>query len=227
MRIQCGIFDFDGTLFDSMYIWDTVGEVYLRSRGREPAPGLAQVVQAMSLDQSARYFQREYGLDLPVGEIVAGINRVVERFYTREVQPKPGVRAFLQALEKTGVSLCIATATDRPLIEAALARCGMGGYFRAIFTCGEVGHGKDEPVIFRRAMGFFGANREHTIVFEDALHAARTAKEDGFALAAVHDSSEPRQRELRALADCYIPDFAHTEEFWNFASGESMGTVPV
>ena len=218
MRIQCAIFDFDGTLFDSMYIWDSVSGDYLRSLGKIPAPSMREDVRPMSLYQSACYFRREYDLDLSVEEILAGINRTVAHYYTQEVQPKPGVRPFLEKLEQAGVSLCIATATDRPMIEAALDRCGLRRCFRAVFTCSEVGHGKDEPVIFREAMRSFGADRSNTVVFEDAIHAARTAKADGFAVAAVYDDSEKRQTELRALADCYIPDYEHTEDFWSFAS---------
>ena len=114
--------------------------------------------------------------------------------------------------------MCIATASDRYQIKAALDRCGMDHFFDAIFTCSEVGHGKDEPVIFRKAMEHFGADRNSTIIFEDAIHAIQTAKTDGFAVAAIFDSSEKRQAEIRDLADCYITDFEHTEEFWKFAS---------
>ena len=116
--------------------------------------------------------------------------------------------------------MCIATASDRYLIEAALGRCGMAQYFDAIFTCSEVGHGKDEPFIFREAMEHFSADRQTSAVLEDAIHAAQTAKNDGFTVVAVYDPSEKQQSELRALADCYLADFKHTEEFWNLASAE-------
>lgn len=107
---------------------------------------------------------------------MAGIDRIIEHFYRDEVQPKPGVVPFLKELRAKGVDVCIATATDRYLIEAALRRCGIENLFDAIFTCSEVGHGKDEPVIFRRAMEHFGAQRGSTVVFEDAIHAVETAK---------------------------------------------------
>ncbi|MFR5406324.1 MAG: HAD-IA family hydrolase [Oscillibacter sp.] len=71
----------------------------------------------------------------------------------------------------------------------------MRTFFDAIFTCSEVGHGKDEPVIFRRAMEHFGAQRGSTVVFEDAIHAVETAKKDGFTVAAVFDERKaPGQR---------------------------------
>lgn len=220
MKINCAIFDFDGTLFDSMFLWECAGELYLRSLGKEPGPSLREDLRVFSLYQSACYFQKEYGLTLSAEEIMAGINKTIEDFYLYEVLPKPGVVDFLEELKGEGISLCIATASDRYQIEAALKRCALESYFEAIFTCSEVGCGKDEPVIFRRAMERFGAERSSTIVFEDALHAIRTAKKDGFLVAAVWDDSEKRQEEIRALSDFYLADFQHTEAFWKWMKEE-------
>lgn len=218
MKVTCAIFDFDGTLFDSMFIWDRVGEIYLRSIGKEPKPSMREDVRALSLYQSACYFKQEYDLSLSADEIITGINQTIEDFYIHEVLPKPGVVDFLKKMQKAEIPMCIATASDRYQIEAALNRCGMEHYFDAIFTCSEVGRGKDEPVIFRKAMAHFGADRSSTVVFEDAIHAIQTAKADGFAVVAVFDNSEKRQTEIRNLADCYIADFEHMEGFWKFAS---------
>ena len=214
MNLKCAIFDFDGTLFDSMFLWDNVGEIFLRSLGREPKPGLREDVKTLSLYQSACYLGQEYGLSQSVGEIMNGINRTVEDFYLHTVLPKPGAVAFLEKLKACGISLCIATASDRYQIEAALRRCRMEHLVDGIFTCSEIGHGKDEPVIYRRAMAHFGADRSGTVVFEDAFHAVQTAIADGFTVAAVFDASETQQSKIRDLADCFIPDFEHTEEFW-------------
>ena len=220
MKIKCAIFDFDGTLFDSMFIWDNVGEIYLCSLGKEPKASMREDVRALSLYQSACYFRKEYDLSLPVEQIMTGINQTIEHFYIHEVLPKPGATDFLKQMKAASIPMCIATASDRHQIEAALRRCGMEHYFDAIFTCSEVGHGKDEPVIYQKAMEYFGADRSSAVVFEDAIHAIQTAKTDGFAVVAVFDNSEKRQAEIRDLADCYIADFEHIEEFWEFASAE-------
>ena len=216
MKLKCAIFDFDGTLFDSMFIWDMVGEVYLRSLGKEPKPSMREDIRALSLYQSSCYFKEEYDMDLSVEEIMAGINKTIENFYIHEVQPKSGVVDFLTRMKQQGIATCVATASEHYQIEAALQRCQMEHLFDAIFTCTEIGHGKDEPVIFRRAMEYFDAERSNTIVFEDALHAVETAKKDGFKVAVVFDDSEKRQTKIQQLGDCYITDFEYTEEFWQF-----------
>lgn len=201
------IFDFDGTLFDSMSVWDTAGADYLRSMGREPRAGLRETLSAMSLQQGAAYMQEEYGLPLPVEAIMDGVNAVVEDFYFHTALPKAGVPGFLEALRQRGVKMCIATATDRYQIEAALARCGLDGYFSEIFTCTDVGFGKDQPHIYEAALAHLGTEKAQTMVFEDALHAARTAKAAGFPVTAVFDPSEPDQPALRAIADHYLEHF--------------------
>lgn len=220
MKLKCAIFDFDGTLFDSMFIWDMVGEVYLRSIGKEPKPTMREDIRALSLYQSSCYFKKEYDIDSSVEEIMKVINNTVENFYINEVQPKAGVIDFLKQLKQRDIATCIATASEHYQIEAALRRCNMEHFFDYIFTCNEVGHGKDEPIIFRKAMDSFNANRENSIIFEDALHAVQTAKKDGFKVAVVFDRSEKRQIEIQQLADCYIADFRDMEMFWQFVLSE-------
>ena len=217
--LKGAIFDFDGTLFESMFIWDTAGEIYLRSIGTEPDENLQKVLKPMSLLQSATYIRDKYAIPLTVEEIMNGINRTVEDFYFHTVQPKEGVATFLEQMKKQGVKICIATATDRYQVEAALKRCCMEHFFSEIFTCTDVGHGKDEPVIFRKAMDYLGTTRANTVVFEDAYHAAKTAKADGFVTVAVYDSHEEKQKELQALSDFYFENYTETDTFWKFAYG--------
>ena len=212
MRIRGAIFDVDGTLLDSMFIWDTIGETYLRSIGYQPKENLNETFKNMSLRQAARYYQTEYGVTLSIDQIMDGVNAMLERYYRFEVPLKPGVAELLERLRQSGVKLCIATATDRHLVEAALDRCGVLSCFGEIFTCNEVGHGKDEPDIFEAALRFLGTRREETLVFDDALYAVRTAKEAGFPVAAVYDSHERSQAEVRARSDLYLEDLTQLVE---------------
>ena len=217
--LKGAIFDFDGTLFDSMFIWDTAGEVYLRSIGIEPREDLQKVLKPMSLLQSATYIREKYVIPLTIEEIMDGVNRTVEGFYFHTVQPKEGVITFLEQMKVQEIKMCVATATDRYQVEAALKRCGMESFFSEIFTCTDVGHGKDEPIIFQKAMDCLGTTKANTVVFEDAYHAAKTAKADGFITVAVYDSHETKQAELHSVSDCFIESFTQTEHFWKFAYG--------
>ena len=103
----------------------------------------------------------------------------------------------------------VATATDRPLAEAALRHAGIDGYFRGIVTVAEAGAGKAESAeIYERAMRRLQSNKKDTVIFEDALHAIQTAKAAGFRVAAVYDASaEADQEEIRRISDYYIRSF--------------------
>ena len=206
MRLRGAIFDFDGTLFDTMAVWDTAGEDYLRRIGMTPKETINEELKAMSLKQAAETIREQYRISKSTETIVNEVNEMVGDFYLYRAEPKPGIKGFLEQLEEQGVSMCITTAAERRLVEGALKRCGMDRFFGKIFTCGEVGHGKDEPMIYEQALSFLGTRKTETVVFEDAYHAARTAKNAGFSVAAVYDDHETNKEALRSLADWYLED---------------------
>ena len=203
--IKGAVFDMDGTLTDSMAIWDTAGENFLRAKGVKPEPDIREALRPLSLRQAAEYFISEYGVKETIEEIIEGINRSIEDFYRHEVTLKPGAAEALKRFSQAGIKMCLATATDRHLVDAALERNGISGYFQDIFTCGEVGAGKDRPDIYKAALESLGVGLEQSVVFEDALFAAKTVKAAGMKLAVMEDLSAAAQREeLRAIADVYM-----------------------
>jgi HAD superfamily hydrolase (TIGR01509 family) len=205
MKIDGAIFDLDGTLLDSMPVWATLGTDYLNTLGIRPPSDIAETIKLMTLRQTAEYFKSECGVALPVPEIENGINEMVESQYFHEVRPKPGTAEFLDALHRQGAKMCVVTATDRYLVEAALSRCGLLDRFERIITCGDFGAGKDQPDIFEYALEALGTEKACTPVFEDAIHAAKTAKDAGFPLVAVYDRSfAESETALRELADIYV-----------------------
>jgi len=205
--IKGAIFDLDGTLIDSMFIWDTIGEDYLKSFGIEPKENLAEAFKTFTLEQAAEYYRRNYGIEFSVREIVDGINNMVAEIYRTKVTLKPGVRDFLKRLQNLGVKMCVATVTDRHIAEDVLKRLNVRDCFSEIFTCAQAGYNKQTPEIYRQALKHLGTPKTETVVFEDAVHALKTAKEDGFKVAAVYDFHESKQEEMKKLSDYYITDF--------------------
>ena len=208
--IRGAIFDVDGTLLDSMYVWETIGERYLRSLGIEPQEDLWEVFRTFTLRQSAEYYIDHYGVTLSPEAIMEGVNRLIETMYFEQVQLKPGVREFLQQLQERSVPMVIATATDRYLVEAALDRCGILPYFGQILTCGEYGS-KSSPGLYEAARAVLGTPRGDTWVFEDAYHAAETASKAGFPVLGIYDPSETHQQELKACASVYLTSFREAD----------------
>ncbi len=215
MSIKGIIFDFDGTLYDSMGIWETAGTDYLAFLGLTAENNLSEKLKAMSLLQSAEYLKENYSLSLSTEEIIDGINKTVEDFYLHRAMPKENVIPLISALKDKEIRMCIATATDRYQVESALKRCNMLHYFDAVFSCTEVGHGKDEPYIFELAREYLGTDKSETAVFEDAYHAAKTAKNAGFYVIGIYDRYEKHTKELKALANVYVSDFTETDKLLN------------
>ena len=213
--IKGAIFDLDGTILDSMFIWDTIGEDYLRSLGIEPKENLKETFKTFTLEQAAEYYRENYGVTLSVDEIIDGVNKMVERYYAETVKLKPDIEVFLEKLKAKGVKMCIATVTDKPLVETALNRLGIRNYFSEIFTCASVGHSKEEPHIYREAQKHLNTEKCETAVFEDALHALKTTKADGFVTVGVFDNHEENQEELERMSDCYIKNYSDFEKFWS------------
>ena len=205
--IKGAIFDLDGTLLDSMFIWDTIGEEYLRSLGKEPHEDLKETFMTLTLEEAAVYYREHYGVTLSVKEIVDGVNAMVEQTYRTKVTLKPGIVEYLAWLKEIGVRMCVATVTDRYLVVETLERLGVRHYFSKIFTCAEVGFGKDKPIIYQKALEHLGTEKRDTYVFEDMLFALNTAKTDGFPTVGVYDRHEAHQDELKELSDYYIRDF--------------------
>ena len=203
--IKGAIFDVDGTLLDSMQMWDNVAANYLKSLGVTPSPTLNDELRTLGGHQLPMYFQSAYGLGESEDEIRAGIARLLEDYYFNKATLKDGVVEVLEKLQSRGVKMCVATATDRWFIEPALQTCGIDKYFERVFTCGEEKTTKSRPDIYIRAAKFLGTEIANTVVFEDALYAVKTAKSAGFPVVGVHDlAAEDHQGEIKDLCDIYL-----------------------
>ncbi|WP_025728142.1 HAD family hydrolase [Atopobacter phocae] len=201
------IFDADGTLFDSMAMWDNLAAQYLKKQGIQPAINLKETLATQSLDEGLSYLIETYQLNQSRHQLATELHQMMEAFYQHDVQLKPGVKDLLSDLKEQGVAMCIATASDRSLIEQALNRCGIQSYFSAIVTEEMVGASKQSSLIYREALTYLKTTKQDTWVFEDALHAIKTATADGFKVIGVFDASEARQTEVKQLATKYITSF--------------------
>lgn len=211
-EIKGVIFDADGTLFDSMGLWDQAGEIYLRRKGIRPGKDIRERLETMTMEESAAYFRSSYGIELEQEDIIKEINSMIFDCYVKEIRIKPGLLPVLEDLKRRSVRMCIATSTDRPLIEAALRHNGINGYFDGILTCTEAGAGKRNPRIYQMAMKLLDTKKEEILVVEDAYFAAETAKKAGFLLAVIRDFYSEKDRDkLLKLADVYLESWEDWE----------------
>lgn len=199
------IFDADGTILDSMRIWDNAGALYLKTLEKEAEPNLGTILFDMSMSQGAMYLKEKYDLKLSVDAIISGINDTIFKFYEKDVQLKTGVREFLDEAYGKKIPMTVATSSDMVVIEAAFKRLDIWKYFKKVFTASEVGVGKDRPDIYVIAMESMKTTPENTWVIDDGLYVLRTAKELGINTVGIYDdSSKNVQNEIMELSDIYI-----------------------
>ncbi len=213
-NITGAIFDLDGTILDSMFIWNEIGYKFLANKKIQAPPGADKEFIKMSLKQAAEYYIANFDNTATIESIINDINKLVEDFYFNEVINKPGVTEFLEVLKKRGVKMCVATATDKYLVEKALERNGLRHYFSEIFTCNGVGAGKDTPVIYDISLEHLGTDKETTFIFEDALYAIKTAHKAGYNVVGISDVSEPESPEtIKKYCNIFIDYYSEIYQY--------------
>ena len=203
------IFDMDGTLVDSMTYWRNLASEFLESKGIPVvSPAVSERIRPMTMTESAALFIEEYGLSGTAESVAAEMNAMMDEHYRRDIPLKPGAAAYLEALRRRGVTMCVASATAEDLMDACLTRLGVAHYFSFLLSCETVGTGKNRPDVYWESAKRLGAQPKEIAVFEDALYAANTAKQAGFYTIAVRDdSNQPHWETLSALADEVILDW--------------------
>ncbi len=219
--IKGAIFDADGTLLNSMPIWENLGELYLKSLGIEAKKGLGDVLFTMSMEQGAEYMIKEYHLELTAQQVMDGVNKEIEEYYAKRVPLKEGVRAFLEGFREQHIPMVVATTGDRKNLEAALNRLKVRNLFEGILTCTELETDKNKPDIYLTAALQMDCDPDEVLVFEDAYHAVRTAKKAGFLTVAVYDRANDRKLgKIWNTADVYLPEFDDFQAFWRRVTDE-------
>ena len=203
-NIKGAIFDLDGTLIDSMWMWGEVAIEYLKSHGITPRSDFLQVLRSLNTSEEAQYYIDEYGVDLPLEDVIKGRDSMMFEFLSSDVKLKDGVLPLLETLKKRDVKMCIATATDKWLVEPSVKLHRLMDYFECVFTCTEENTSKKYPDIFLKAAGFLGTQTGETLVVEDALYAMKTAKKAGFIVAGVYDKiADDEQDDIKEVCDYY------------------------
>ena len=212
------IFDVDGTLLDSMEIWEDVTVRYLWKRGIKAEADLNKKLILMSAEETAGYIKAKYHLFEAEEEIADDILNMVGGYYFWKATLKKGAEEFLVALYQLGIPMVTATSSEENHVTAAFERLGIRSYFKKIITCGQVGIGKHSPAVYEEAARILGSNPSETFVFEDVLHALQTAKSAGFHTVGIYEKfNETDQEELKAEADIYMKDMTCFEQFWEKA----------
>ena len=165
----------------------------------------ARDIREMGRREASEYMVDTFCLPCTPKQVMEGVNALVTGEYRDRVPMKTGADTLLERLGALGVPCGIATASEAFQARDAMVRLGLWKHFLFAFSSLQYGP-KTGPDLYRAAARSLGSAPERTVVFEDALHAARSAKRAGFLVAGVYDpSAEEDQEALRCLCDWYLP----------------------
>lgn len=206
------IFDLDGTLVDSMWMWRDIDIEYL-GRFRISMPEkLQDEIEGKSFHETAVYFKTTFDLPDSLDKIKADWNEMAMEYYRTKVFLKPGVLRYLEYLRNNHIPAGIATSNSKELLAAVLDATGIRKYFQSIHTSCEVPHGKPWPDIYLHVAKHLQVAPERCLVFEDIEPGILAGKAAGMRVCSVYDDfSRDNQERLRSLSDYHVDSFEELE----------------
>lgn len=202
------IFDLDGTLVDSMWMWKDIDIEFLTMYGYQCPDDLQKMIEGMSFSETAAYFKERFELPLSLEEIKQIWTGMSLQKYREEVPLKTGVKEFLQHIKQMGLKAGIATSNGREMVDAVIDALQIGPYFQVITTACEVANGKPEPDIYLKVADSLCVSPKDCLVFEDVPAGIMAGKRAGMTVCAVEDDfSREMKHEKQALADFFIDDY--------------------
>ena len=202
------LFDLDGTLVDSMWMWKQIDIEFLGRYGYECPETLQKDIEGMSFSETAVYFQETFQIPLSLDEIKACWTRMSIDKYRYEVPMKPGALDFLKFCKENGIRTGIATSNGKEMVDAVIEAHQIGRYLDVITTACEVKAGKPEPDIYLEVAKRLSVDPSECLVFEDIPAGILAGKRAGMQVIAVEDDfSRAMKEEKCTLSDGFINDY--------------------
>lgn len=209
------LFDLDGTLVDSMWLWNAIDIEYLSGFGLEVPDDLGSSIDGMGFSETAAYFKERFNIPDSIEKIKETWNNMAYEFYCTRVPLKPGVRDFLEYLKNRGIKTAIGTSNSIELTQNVLEALDISHYFDTVVTACMVNAGKPKPDIYLKAAEILGVSPSKCIVFEDILQGIMAGKNAGMTTVAVDDNYSRDSAAMKAeLADYFIDNFDDFMKFY-------------
>ncbi len=202
------IFDFDGTLVDSLGLWNRVDSKFFHSRGMEVPETYAVEIVHLSFRDMAELTCRKYCPDETPDHVIEIWLDMAEDEYANVIEVKDGVKEFLSEMKNKGKRIALATSNRESLYRPCLRRNNIEQYFEFVADVNTLQTSKEDPLIYLTCADHFDLKPDRCIVFEDILTGIKTAKSAGFRTIGVFDEySKDRKTEMFDTADFCICDY--------------------
>lgn len=207
-HIQAVIFDLDGTLIDSTFVWQDVDADYLGAKNIAVPEDLQGQIEGMSFTEVAIYVKNRFSLSESVTEIVDRWHEMATDYYAHKIELKKGALDFIRWLKERGIKIGLATSNSRLLLELVLNRHGLMPYFDAISTSCEVKRSKPHPDVYLKVAQDLKVSPQHCLAFEDTLSGVMSAYGAHMQVIGVHDSFcfHPKD-EIAKYTTCQIDNY--------------------
>lgn len=202
------IFDLDGTLIDSMGIWEEADRTLLSQFGCVPDEEYNKKIVTLNFTEGVEFIRQKFQIPFPVEKMKQELFQIVYEKYAFEIDLKEGVKDYLEQLRQEGVCLAMVTSSIPEMCRVVLKRHGIDFYFQEIVFAEEMGKGKEGPECYLEAARRMQIEPKDCIVFEDVPHAVLGAKKAGMTVIGVFDFYS-RKQETWMQQNChkYIRSF--------------------
>lgn len=208
------LFDFDGTLVDSMPAYCAAMKRILDDYGVSYGPDLIKIITPLGAPGTAKYYVEKMGVPATVEELLEQMRKYLLDAYCYQIPAKNNVEMALKALKAKGASLNVLTASPHTSLDPCLERLGLCELFDNVWSCDDFFTTKADPGIYRMAAERIGTTVDKVLFLDDNYNADKTAKSAGMPVCGVYDSSSDEYTEqIREICDFYIDDFAQLLDF--------------
>lgn len=202
------VFDLDGTLLDSMQLWERIDIDFLTGRGFDVPPDYINTIASRSFPEAAAYTIERFRLPDSVEDLLAEWNEMAAYAYGHTVPMKRGAKEYLDALRARGAKLAVATSLPEALYVPALEHHDIERYFDVVCSTDEVAYGKTRPDVYLLTARKLGVPPGECILFEDILHAVQSGKAAGMTVYGVYDEASRSDWDaIGRMADGVFRDF--------------------
>ena len=202
------IFDFDGTIADSMPYWSEKMLNILKKNNIAYPEDIIKRITPLGDIGTAKYFQEVLGVKLSIEEMIEQMDAFALPMYRDVICLKSGVADYLKLLKKNNISIHVLTASPHKMVDVCLKRTGVFDLFDHVWTCDDFGMTKSDTRIYTSAVKRIGSNICGTVFFDDNINAIKTAAQAGLYTVGVYDKSgEEFTAQLKEISDMYVDSF--------------------
>lgn len=202
------IFDLDGTLIDSMGVWEKIDREFLKKRNISIPSDYIEKINSMSFKKVAKYTIERFKLKESPEELIKEWNEMAIYEYSNNIKLKPYVKEYLIKLKDNNIKIGLATSSSRILYEPVLKNNHIYEYFDVLTSLEDVKRDKSYPDIYLLVADKLKLNPQDCVGFEDILVAVNTMKKADFKVIGVYDKyADSEVEEIKKISDRFIYDF--------------------